>query len=373
MTLFDTTALESLPPKREVEQYWAADNPDLWRKRLRNSLVVLVGLSLIVGFVLNTLTLVALQALHADSLLPTSLSRIAVFALLVLGVALVLAPIFGLLPYHRLDYQLIGLYQLRQFSRANGMQVKLEWGASPAAVKAAGSSVPGMPGSIFSAPNAHGVVVAPLVVPAKGAVTPVLDGRRLRVGHVQFYQFSERTRTQDWIFAELTLPQRLPHIWLHSRHHTDGSSSAVPYSLAPGDRVSLEGDFDRYFDTYAPEGVQQEALYVLTPDVMALLIDNAARFNVEIVDDRLYLYTRGYFDVLVDASWWQAVAAVVNSVGTKVTRSATHYRAAPSTAEAARRLHTRGVVWRRIVQAVGIVVLFGGPAVLFALAAHAQG
>ncbi|RFA09281.1 hypothetical protein B7R54_08605 [Subtercola boreus] len=357
LTMFDTTAFERLPPRREIEQYWAADNPTLWQKRLRTSVSFLALATLVVGLALNTLLLLGLRVFHADSLLPTSTSRFVVVFILFAGVALVVAPIVNLLPYRRLDYQLIGLFLLRRFARDNRMRVKLEWEASVASVRAAGNSVPGFPGTMFSPPGGRAVVVAPLLVS---------DTPRLRVGHVQYYHFSERARTQDWVFAEIPLPRSMPNIWLHSLR----GEAAMPFSVAGGERVRLEGDFDEYFDTYAREGAQQEALYVLTPDVMALLIDNASRFDVEIVDDRLYLYTRGYFDVLIDPSWWQAVADVMNTVGQKVTRSASRYTAGGSAGEQARRIQTRATVWRRITQTAGLLVLLGGPAVLFVAAAQ---
>ena len=54
-------------------------------------------------------------------------------------------------------------------------------------------------------------------------------------------------------------------------------------------RISLEGNFDRFFTTYAPEGFHRDALEVLTPDVMALLIDHAGDWDVELIDDVVYI------------------------------------------------------------------------------------
>ncbi|PPF79529.1 hypothetical protein C5B96_12490 [Subtercola sp. Z020] len=369
LTVFEMTALERLPPRREIEQFWTADNPTLWLKRLRTSIAFLALATLVVGLALNTLLLLGLRVFHADALLPTSGSRFIVLLMLFAGVALVVAPIVDLLPYRRLDDQLTGLFLLRRFARDNRMRVKLEWAASVAGVRAAGNSVPGFRGTMFAPPGGRAVVVAPLLVSERP---------QLRVGHVQYYRFSERARTQDWVFAEIPLPRSMPNIWLHSKR----SGAGMPFSLASDERVLLEGDFDRYFDTYAREGVQQEALYVLTPDVMALLIDNASWFDVEIVDDRLYLYTRGHFDVLVDPDWWQAVADVMNTVGRKVSQSSSRYTGAGpaggagragGAGEQARRIQSRATVWRRITQALGVLVLFGGPAVLFVAAAQVHG
>lgn len=55
--------------------------------------------------------------------------------------------------------------------------------------------------------------------------------------------------------------------------------------------VSLEGDFDQYFTLYAPENYQTDARYIFTPNVMQTMIDSASQYDVEIIDNNLYLYS----------------------------------------------------------------------------------
>src|SRR6478609_9747463 len=71
-----------------------------------------------------------------------------------------------------------------------------------------------------------------------------------------------------------------------------GFGSNLPASFQRAQRLSLEGDFDRHFTLYCPEGYEQDALYLFTPDIMARFIDHAAQLDVEIVDDWLFLYAR---------------------------------------------------------------------------------
>lgn len=68
----------------------------------------------------------------------------------------------------------------------------------------------------------------------------------------------------------------------------DATSNGRLRTLFPGSqRLRLEGDFDRYFAVYVPPGYERDALELLTPDVMACLIDHGRHWDVEIVDDRL--------------------------------------------------------------------------------------
>jgi hypothetical protein len=45
-----------------------------------------------------------------------------------------------------------------------------------------------------------------------------------------------------------------------------------------------------------PAGYENDALYVLTPDIMALLVDNAAGYDVEITGNQLFIYDEGGFN-----------------------------------------------------------------------------
>ena len=90
------------------------------------------------------------------------------------------------------------------------------------------------------------------------------------------------------------LPRDLPHLMIDSRRN--GSLSGV---LPGTERMSLEGDFDRHFAVYAPKGYERDALELLTPDVMACLIDYGRHWDVEVVEDRLIVASnkvRGWSD-----------------------------------------------------------------------------
>ncbi len=83
-------------------------------------------------------------------------------------------------------------------------------------------------------------------------------------------------------YMTMTLPRDLPHIMV------DSLRNGTMRSLLPGaERMSLEGDFDKHFAVYAPKGYERDALELLTPDVMACLIDYGRSWDIEMVEDRL--------------------------------------------------------------------------------------
>jgi len=60
--------------------------------------------------------------------------------------------------------------------------------------------------------------------------------------------------------------------------------------LDDGETLNLEGDFSKYFLVRAPKGSEIEAYQILTPDVMANLIDKARNLNFEFNKNKLYIY-----------------------------------------------------------------------------------
>ena len=57
-----------------------------------------------------------------------------------------------------------------------------------------------------------------------------------------------------------------------------------------GQTLQLEGNWNRYFNVIAPQGLQEEALQILTPDAMAAMIDFGKSFNFEAADGNIFSY-----------------------------------------------------------------------------------
>lgn len=101
---------------------------------------------------------------------------------------------------------------------------------------------------------------------------------------------SGATVQRPFAFLELRLPNPVPHIVLRNRRR-----SIVPtLGLGRGGaRLELEGHFARSFTLLVPEGYQQDALYIFTPDLMSRVLDLASLAEIELVGERLYVYLPG--------------------------------------------------------------------------------
>lgn len=101
--------------------------------------------------------------------------------------------------------------------------------------------------------------------------------------------------THEWRYVRLKVKRNLPHMVLDSikgdlRIFGKRLISNLPSSFKSSQELSLEGDFDKYFTLYVPDEYERDALYVLTPDLMQLLIDKARGCDIEIIDSYVYFY-----------------------------------------------------------------------------------
>lgn len=84
----------------------------------------------------------------------------------------------------------------------------------------------------------------------------------------------------------------LPHVVVDSKQFT---SISFPY--AGKQLLELESEeFRQYFRLYVPREYEVEAMSILTPDVMAQLIDKSKYYDVEFINNRLYIYSSGLVD-----------------------------------------------------------------------------
>lgn len=96
-----------------------------------------------------------------------------------------------------------------------------------------------------------------------------------------------------WTYIEVPLPAPVPHLLLDSTRNRRALTLDAAADFDRAQVLSLEGDFDRYFTTYFPDGYGADARYFLTPDVMLELIETAADWDVEFVDASMVFFRPG--------------------------------------------------------------------------------
>ncbi|GHD49476.1 hypothetical protein D9V29_10635 [Mycetocola manganoxydans] len=231
------------------------------------------------------LVVVALVGVVMFALFLVELSRLPGGVFIALGVFVVVAGAVALITVRvrrRVMRDREIRFRLDRFAAANGMtyQHRVE--------------SPDLPGMIFSL-GADRVASDVLRTTASPSV---------EFGHHQYLERGGKNPIhRTWGYVAIELGTTLPHIVLDAVKNNSAIGSNLPTSFTTQQRLSLEGDFDRYFELYCPEGYERDALYLFSPDIMARFVDHAALFDVEIVDDMLFLYTGPAISTVNPAVW----------------------------------------------------------------------
>ncbi len=102
---------------------------------------------------------------------------------------------------------------------------------------------PDLPGSLFSIGSGR-------------VASDILRGREPRFVEVGDYSYvvsnGKNSQTVRWGYIAIRLDVPLPHIVLDATANDGVFGSNLPVSLARGQRLSLEGDFDRHFRLFCP-------------------------------------------------------------------------------------------------------------------------
>jgi len=100
-------------------------------------------------------------------------------------------------------------------------------------------------------------------------------------------RMERRSRSFTFTVVHAGLTKTVPTILL--LHHNFLSKLTAAIESWGMQRLSLEGDFNSHFDTYINKGTEIEALTILQPDVMELLISSVKNPSAEFAGQSFYL------------------------------------------------------------------------------------
>ena len=187
------------------------------------------------------------------------------------------------------------------------------------------------------------------------------SGGRLELGNYHYGKGDGSSRTQVWGYLAIGLHRTLPHMVLRAKANRRGKHG-LPGVIAKDQILSLEGDFNSHFTLYAPRAYERDALYVFAPDLMALMIDEVAAYEVEVVDDWILFYSPKPLD-LQSRRTLRRLFRIVRIVGAKTFRQTDRYwddRAGGTfdddqVAVPGRRLRTRVAIGATILGVIWII------------------
>ncbi|MGL3807576.1 hypothetical protein ACSYDW_15935 [Paeniglutamicibacter sp. R2-26] len=98
----------------------------------------------------------------------------------------------------------------------------------------------------------------------------------------------DNTRTHTWRYAQVRLRSALPHIVLDAK--ANGSNLQEDF-VRRGQKLDLGGNLGKNFAVYCPTGYEDDVRRLFTPETCRHLAAELRSWDLEIVDDRLFLFS----------------------------------------------------------------------------------
>ncbi len=186
------------------------------------------------------------------------------------------------------------LAKLHKFAQANGFTLHHD------------ETSPGYAGMIFDEGRARTLKEA------------LLSSDGLEIGNYEYTTGSGKNQTTHIFgFVRLALARQLPNMVLDAKSNNFLAFSNLPDSFDRSQRLQLEGDFNSHFDLYVPKQYERDALYVFTPDVMQVLINHGKMYDMEVVDNELFIYQSSRLE-MASESRLRAILSVVDAIGVEL-------------------------------------------------------
>lgn len=154
------------------------------------------------------------------------------------------------------------------------------------------------------------------------------SGGRYEIGNYsRMVQSGKNTVERINGYIRIQLPRHVAHMILDGKANNmnifGASFSNLDAAFNKDQILKLEGDFNDHFTLYAPKEYERDAFYVFTPDLMALLIDHVSAYDVEVVDNQLFIYSSKF--ELLNKATLEKIFTIISTVGGKTISQTDYY------------------------------------------------
>ncbi len=143
---------------------------------------------------------------------------------------------------------------------------------------------------------------------ARNGINGAVNGNNFVLFEYQYtIGHGKNSHTHHLGVTMIKLNKKFPHIILDSKR----DSSIGVFTFDRSQRLELEGDFNKYFNTYGPKEYEVEVLQILNPSVMQSLLSINEPMDIEIIGEYLYIYNTG---AMRNKQTYQAIFNAINQI-----------------------------------------------------------
>lgn len=152
-----------------------------------------------------------------------------------------------------------------------------------------------------------------------GEVTAIVSGR-LQTSRNIFYAYLQkevRSSGKNSVVYNrsvllIDIPNVVSHFIFNSKLNDTTSTGGNLEGYRKSQILELEGNFSEFFDIYVPTGDENDVLTILAPNAMQYLLTELEEYDIEIIANKLILYSYKVIDV-------NELEAVINKADALVT------------------------------------------------------
>ena len=116
----------------------------------------------------------------------------------------------------------------------------------------------------------------------------MVDGKPCTIAEYHYETGEGKSRQgHTYTVAYFIQGKAYPHLFL------DGQQNGRWEAYSGSQRLSLEGDFNDFFNLYVPDGESVDALSILTPDVMQTLVTGGRPYDIETQENYVFVVGKG--------------------------------------------------------------------------------
>lgn len=187
-------------------------------------------------------------------------------------------------------------------------------------------------------------------------------GRMAEVFHFEHVVGSGKNRREyERTVVSLSLKSTKAHVFVNSELNDLGETPGLHRSQ----RYEAEGNFGKYFDMYFPGGEQIKALSLFAPDVLSLIMAEFGHYDIEVVDNILYIYTYKYLKTTQELEDYYTLAnrlaAAIDDNSPRILRFAQVPGSRASGPAAMQRLRANKIPLATVIAIIGVMAFYTLP------------
>ena len=126
-------------------------------------------------------------------------------------------------------------------------------------------------------------------------------------------------------FVAMHLNRKLPHVYVDAKSNNFIGQDLKVF-LKKNQLFEVETQLSKHFNLFVPEGYERDILYLFTPDVLSVVENKGCAYDVEIIDNMIYVLSSMDKSDLANATEAYDIITYALELYEKINKQSTNYK-----------------------------------------------